>query len=132
MGRIYVTQNDNKNDNKINPKAIFKHHGPLITLPLITSQPPQQTQLASQLAKATESTSQPMPTPALETTSQPKDIKKRSSSKHVVATCGYGEFAPRSVFAAKVWMPEVNGSWTNDFLDGGRMCINLFDCDKCR
>ena len=33
MGRIYVTQNDNKNDNKINPKAIFKHHGPLITLP---------------------------------------------------------------------------------------------------
>jgi hypothetical protein len=48
----------------------------LITLPLITSQPPQQTQLASQLAKATESTSQPMPTPALETTSQPKDIKK--------------------------------------------------------
>jgi len=74
----------------------------LITLPLITSQPPQQTQLASQLAKATESTSQPMPTPALETTSQPKDIKKRSSSKHVVATCGYGEFAPRSVFAAKV------------------------------
>ena len=28
MGRIYVTQNDNK----INPKAIFKHHGPLITL----------------------------------------------------------------------------------------------------
>ena len=47
-----------------------------------------------------------------------KTLKKRSSSKHVVATCGYGEFAPRSVFAAKVWMPEVNGSWTNDFLDG--------------
>ena len=43
-----------------------------------------------------------------------------------VATCGYGEFAPRSVFAAKVWMPEVNGSWTNDLLDGARMCINLF------
>ena len=26
IGRIYATQNDNKNDNKINPKTNFKHH----------------------------------------------------------------------------------------------------------
>ena len=37
VGRCQREQNDNKTitktDNKINPKAIFKHHGPLITLP---------------------------------------------------------------------------------------------------
>ena len=85
MGRIYVTQNDNKNDNKSNPKAIFKHHGPLITLPKRLNQP------------ASLCHSQRWRQPA-----NLKTFKKRSSSKHVVATCGYGEFAPRSVFAAKV------------------------------
>ena len=27
---MYATQNDNKKDNKINPKTSFKHHHPLI------------------------------------------------------------------------------------------------------
>ena len=30
IGRIYATQNDNKNDNRINPKTNFKHHHALI------------------------------------------------------------------------------------------------------
>ena len=123
MGRIYVTQNDNKNDNKINPKAIFKHHGPLITLPWRFS--PDEPITIRLPALIIEQIIDWIFLCSFHWTNKPEFIID-------VATCGYGEFAPRSVFAAKVWMPEVNGSWTNDFLDGGRMCINLFDCDKCR